>query len=151
MVQEKSQVPSEALQRLAVFVGSWHGTGTFLEGAGPGAGSTLQVHEIYEWLPGGYFLADNSSLNFGVGALEAHRIIGYDEKEKIYVMNAFDSIGFARQYKGTVDGNQWHFSGELERVTLTLSEDDKKLSTFWENSADGKTWQPLCKTEQTKK
>jgi hypothetical protein len=150
-MQEKSQALSQALQKLAVFVGEWQGTGTFLEGAGPGAGSTLQVHETYEWLPGGYFLIDNSSLNFGVGALEAHRVISYDEEANQYIMHAFDSIGFAREYKGNLQGSKWHFNGELERVTITLGADSKKLSTFWENSADGKIWRPLCKTEQTKK
>jgi hypothetical protein len=96
-------------------------------------------------------LIDNSSLNFGVGALEAHRVIGYDEKAGNYVMHAFDSIGFAREYTGTVEGNVWHFKGESERVTLTWSDDNKHLVTLWENSTDGKQWLPLCKTEQTKK
>lgn len=149
-MQEKSSGLQKAFEKLAVLVGTWQGTGTFLEGAGPGAGSSLKAHEAYQWLPGGYFLVDNSSLDFGVGALEAHRVIGYDEQAKAYVMHAFDSIGFAREYKGKVDGDVWHFSGETERVTLTLSDNNKRLETFWENSTDGKQWQSLCKTEQTK-
>jgi Protein of unknown function (DUF1579) len=139
-----------ALQRLAAFAGNWKGTGTFLEGAGPGEGTRLKTDEQYAWLAGGSFLLYDGSLEFGAGKLIAHRVIGYDEADGSYTMHAFDSLGFARAYRGKVAGDIWIFQGEKERATFAFSEGGGVLETFWENSQEGEHWTPLCRTQETK-
>jgi len=149
-MQDKSQELIAALQRLSAFTGTWSGQGTFLEGAGPGAGSRLTTGETYEWLPGGFFLIHRGWLDFGAGRLDALRVLAYDIESKSYTIHAYDSIGFARVYRGGVQGNIWRFVGEQERVAFTLSDDNGHLDTFWETLNAARLWQPLCKTEEAR-
>lgn len=141
-----------ALEKLIPFVGSWNGSGVFLEGAGESAGAQLVVSDTYEWLEGNFFLVDSNVLDYGSGKLKAHRIFGYNETTKMYTINAFDNTGYAREYTGKKDDtaeNSWHFTGEYERVTFSFGEDGNQLNTYWEIMIDGK-WVPLCKTQETK-
>ncbi len=148
--QEATPTLNPALKQLDVFVGKWTGEGQFLEGATGAENAPIVAEETYEWLPGGFFLVYRGCSDFGKGKLEALRVIGYDASSMTYTMHAYDSIGFERVYQGTVNGDVWHFKGEAERVTLTLSDDDKVVSTYWERSNDGEHWIPLCKIRETK-
>lgn len=140
------------LKNLMPFVGRWKGDGIFLEGAGDSAGSQVVVTDTYEWLPGKFFLVDSNVLDYGSGKLQAHRVVGYDVATETHTINAFDNTGFAREYRGgrdVADQNNWHFSGEYERVTFNFSEDGTQLNTYWERMVDGR-WLPLCKTQENR-
>jgi hypothetical protein len=149
----KPQIPTPTLnptlKRLGVFVGKWTGEGQFKEGATGAENAPITTEETYEWLPGGFFLVFRGGLDFG-DKLEALRVIGYDTANKTYTMHAFDSTGFARVYQGNVRDNVWHFKGEAERVTMTLSDNDKVMEIYWERLEDGKQWVPLCEYKETK-
>lgn len=149
-MEKQDKEKASALKKLAVFAGAWSGTGEFLEGAGPGQGARLETGGEYTWLAGGFFLLHDGYLDFGAGGLKAHRVIGYDAAAGKYVMNAFDSLGFAREYRGTVAGDVWTFRGEHERATFTFSQGGDGLETFWENTPEGGAWTPLCRTRETK-
>jgi len=139
-----------ALKPLDVFIGAWAGEGQFKEGATGAENAPITAEEKYEWLPGGFFLIYRGGLDFGSGKLEAIRVIGYDSVAKAYIMRAYDSTGFERVYDGQVNGDVWHFKGEGERVTFTLSDDNQTMAIAWERSEDGEHWIPLCEYKETK-
>lgn len=139
-----------AMEKLKPFLGIWRGEGVFLEGAGKLAQSQLIVTDDYGWLPGERFIVDSNMLDYGSDKLQAHRIIGYDEKTGQYTINAFDNGGFARLYVGgQTKQDEWYFAGEKERVTFTFSDNSAQLNTSWEILIDG-NWMPLCKTKENR-
>ena len=147
--QTQTATHDRALAELDVIVGKWAGAGQNKSSAPQLAGAPVTTEASYEWLPGTFFLVYRGWLDFGQ-KLEALRAIGYDASRQQYAMHAFDSMGFARVYYGSVSGNVWRFAGEYERVEIRVSSDAQSMTTNWERAEDGWNWQPLCEFTETK-
>lgn len=141
--QVTQPVPDIAVSKLDVFTGKWVGEAATM-------GMTAATEQTYEWLPGSFFLSYRGYLDFGVNRLESARILGYDAPLKQYVMYAFDSMGFARIYRGGVKDGIWRFAGEFERVQVVFGSDGNSMTTTWENAEDGWNWKHLCEIRETR-
>ncbi|MBC7827659.1 MAG: DUF1579 family protein [Chitinophagaceae bacterium] len=142
--QAQPPKPSAGHRRLDVFVGKWNGKGENKEGAPVLAGAPVTTKELYEWLSGKFFLIHYGEMHFVDQELNAIRIIGYDELNHQYSMDCFDSTGFYRRYLGTVNEDSWKFTGESERVEITIKDNGNTMIVHWEIKTDGLNWLPLC-------
>ena len=115
--------------------------------------------DTYEVLAGGYFIVHYVDVTVGEQPVRAIEIIGEsDAAGGGYVARSFDSEGNAELMRVTLDADGvFHFAGGPDiaaaaqpsdastarvRSTLTVAEDRRSMSAFWERSEDGINWHP---------
>jgi hypothetical protein len=148
--------PSPEIQRLGALVGRWRSEGHIVgDPAVPITGT-----DIYEWLPGGFFLLHRVDVMIGEQPVQALELIGeYDPATDAFVARAYDNLGNITLMQARVDEQGvWRFSGGGDvapvaqpldaegggavRSTLTISADRSGMRARWERSDDGASWQP---------
>jgi hypothetical protein len=114
--------------------------------------------DIYEVLAGGYFLVHRVDVMVGEQPVRAIEIIGERDRSGGFFARSFDNDGNAELMHLTIDDNGvFHFGGGPEiapaakpadappshvRSTLTVAEDQRSMTAFWERSEDGSSWHP---------
>jgi hypothetical protein len=116
--------------------------------------------DIYEWLPGGFFLVHHVDVVVGDQKVQAIEIIGeYDQGTDSFTGRAYDNLGNVTIMHAKVDDHGvWTFTGGGDiaaaarpssadtsagvRSTLTVSADNGSMTAKWERNDDGATWQP---------
>jgi hypothetical protein len=148
--------PSPELRRLGALVGRWRSEGHIVgEAPVPITGT-----DIYEWLPGGFFLLHHVDVMIGDQRVRALELIGeYDPATDSYTARAYDNLGSVTVMRARVDGQGvWRFTGGGDvasvarpasadaggavRSTLTVRPDRASMTAGWERSDDGASWQP---------
>src|SRR5438874_7669329 len=112
---ESIPVPGAAHKRLDIFIGKWLNEGHTIASADAPAVKIL-TSDIYEWMPGGFFVLHTAYGRIGdidVGGVE---IIGYDAATKTYRTHFFLQPG-PHQFPG-VDRRPWGL--EMARRVHTL-------------------------------
>jgi uncharacterized protein DUF1579 len=148
-------VPSREIQRLGALVGRWRSEG-YIVGEVP---IPITGTDIYEWLPGGFFLVHHVDVVIGGQPVQAIELIEYDPTTDSFIGRAYDNQGNITIMRAKVDEQGvWTFTGggdvaavarpstaaavEAVRSTLTVSPDRTTMTARWERCDDGKTWQP---------
>jgi hypothetical protein len=115
--------------------------------------------DIYELLPGGYFVVHHVDVTVGDHPVRAIEVIGEpDPASGGYLARSFDSDGNAELMRVTVDEDGiFRFAGGPDiapaarpadaakgqvRSTLEVAEDRRSMRALWERSEDGTSWQP---------
>jgi Protein of unknown function (DUF1579) len=116
--------------------------------------------DIYEWLPGGFFLVHDVDVMIGEQPVKALELIGeYDPATDAFLARAYDNLGNITLMCAEVDDQGvWMFTGGGDvapvaqpaaadasgavRSTLTVSSDRSGMTARWERSDDGARWQP---------
>jgi hypothetical protein len=148
--------PGPELQRLDALVGRWRSHGHIIgDPAVPITGT-----DIYEWLPGGFFLVHHVDVVIGQQQVQALELIGeYDPTTDAFTARAYDNQGNVTVMQARVDEHGvWRFSGGGDvaavarpaaaaaggavRSTLMISPDRSGMTARWERSDDGARWQP---------
>lgn len=120
--------PAPELKKLDYFAGTWKTTGELKPGPmGPGGKYTSTDHNAWEF--GHFFLVTHSSMTGVMGNLTEVAYFGYSAPDKAYTYDAFNSMGEAEHFKGTVEGDTWTWTstgkmGEQtmkQRFTLTVA------------------------------
>jgi hypothetical protein len=148
--------PSPTTRRLGALVGRWRSQGHIV-GDPP---VPITGTDIYEWLPGGFFLVHHVDVVVGEQKVQAIEIIGeYDPAMDSFTARAYDNQGNVTIMRAKVDDQGvWTFTGGGDiapaaqpssadtsgavRSTLTVSADKNSMTARWERSDDGATWQP---------
>jgi uncharacterized protein DUF1579 len=148
--------PSPQTQRLGALVGRWRSEGHIV-GEVP---MPITGTDIYEWLPGGFFLVHHVDVVIGKQKVQALELIGeYDPATDSFTGRAYDNHGNITIMRARVDEQGvWTFSGGGDvapvarpssadasgavRSTLTVSPDRSGMTARWERSDDGVSWQP---------
>jgi Protein of unknown function (DUF1579) len=148
--------PSPQTQRLDALVGRWRSEGHIVGDAPVPITGT----DIYEWLPGGFFLVHHVDVKIGQQQVQALEIIGeYDPATDSFTARAYDNLGDVTIMRARVDDQGvWTFTGGGDvapvarpasadasgavRSTLTVSADRSGMTARWERSDDGASWQP---------
>ena len=128
-------------QRLQVFIGKWINEGQTVASADVPAAKIL-VSDVYEWVPGGFFVLHTAYSRIGnvdVGGIE---IIGYDAASKAYRTHFFDSQGNISSHELTVHDGIWKWQGEKTRCTAVFSDQGKTQVAHHERTDDGGNWVP---------
>jgi hypothetical protein len=136
---QHSSEPQSALKVLDVLVGEWE-----IELSHPLIPDTLHGRADFEWLLGGQFLLERSSVehpDFPYGIF----VIGYDEEAGHYKMHYFDSRGITRLYEMSMEGGVWKVWRDdpdfSQRFTGRFSDDGNTITGNWEISEDGTKWE----------
>lgn len=152
--------PGAEVKKLDYFVGTWTTEGSVSQGPW-GAGGKFTTTETTEWLPGNFFIAGHGGFTMpaevgGEGKFTA--ITGYDSAQNVYTRDAFDSHGQHEVSKGTVSGDTWTWTSEMnyggqdikQRMTIkTLSA--ASFNMKFEVSTDGTSWSTFMEGKATKK
>ena len=69
--------------------------------------------------------------------------MGVDDRARDYFARTFENHGFYRNYRVTVDGRVWTWSGDTERARIEFSEDGRTQTIVWEWKPKSE-WLPLC-------
>jgi hypothetical protein len=151
----RAPTPSPQTQRLGALVGRWRSEGHIIDDPPvPIAGT-----DIYEWLPGGFFLVHHVDVVIGDQQVQALELIGpYDPASDAFTARAYDNLGNITIMRARVDEQGvWRFTGGGDvapvaqpgaaaggavRSTLTISPDRSGMTARWERSDDGVSWRP---------
>jgi hypothetical protein len=121
---------------LEILAGHWDTTGTVI-----GEKSPFEAVDIYEWMPGGYFLLHHVEAEMGGAEVRALEVIGADPGGSGYVTWSFDNSGGALTYRAQLDGRKWSIDGEAERFRGEVSPDGRTLEGQWSQKRGGQ-WVP---------
>jgi hypothetical protein len=148
--------PGPETRRLGALVGRWRSEGHIVGDAPVPITGT----DVYEWLPGGFFLVHHVDVVVGDQKVQAIEIIGgYDPASDSFSARAYDNLGNITIMRARVDDQGvWTFTGggdiapvaqpvsadasDVVRSTLTVSPDRSSMTARWERSDDGSVWQP---------
>jgi hypothetical protein len=124
--------------------------------------------DIYEWLPGGFFLGHRDDDVIGDQEVKAIEIIAeYDPATDSFTGRADDNLGNITIMRARVDDNGvWTFTGagdippvarpasadpsEVVRSTLTVGADKSSMTAKWERSDDASVPQPWMQMSFTR-
>lgn len=134
---------SLVLQKLQVFVGTWHTSGRTVEG------KILEATDTYEWLTGGYFLIHKWNACLEKDRVEGIEIIGYEPESGKYSTRSFDSLGNSGRYTAELNGTIWQINGETEQFTGEFNPEKNCLTGRWEvyNGLEWKPWMEITLTK----
>jgi hypothetical protein len=154
--RNSAPAPGPEIQRLGALVGRWRSEGHIV-GDDP---VPISGTDIYEWLPGGFFLVHHVDVVIGEQQVQALELIGpYDPATDTFTARSYDNLGDVMVMQATVDDQGvWRFTGGGDvaavarpaaadasaavRSTLTVSSDRSGMTARWERSDDGASWQP---------
>jgi hypothetical protein len=142
--------PGSELKRLASLVGEW--TTEWLVKDDDGQPLILHGTDIYEWMPGGFFLIHHTYVLMGDYDYGVMQVIGpFDASSKTYATRSFDSKGVESTTQARVsDEGIWTFEGEKQRARLVPSEGGQRMTYYWEQSSDGANWEPWMEMQLTR-
>ena len=132
---------------LSWFIGKWHVRGYNEPISLEGRRVEVIGFQEYAWVPGNFFLSGSWDHRFGDGAHRGLCILGYESAHSLYFAHHYDSLGYVRRYRLSLEGRTWRFVGEWERATLVFSSDGDSYRELWELSQDRKAWRSLCVLE----
>jgi hypothetical protein len=142
---------SPKLQQLDAIVGKWKSEG---ETVATDTEPSIQIRgtDMYEWLPGRFFMIHHVDVNMGEDEVHSIEMIGgNEEKDGALPMRSFDHQGNFSVMHATVDADGvWTFASDSIRAFLTVNEDRHHMKAHWERSEDGSNWQPWMEMRFTK-
>jgi Protein of unknown function (DUF1579) len=107
--------PDPALRKLDRFVGTWQMRGRTLDSAV----DNIVGRTTFEFLPGGYFLLQRGTIDFGGFKLGNHELIGYDPQTDTFPSTVYPSmVGQALPYVWKVDGDELTIETEYIGATF---------------------------------
>jgi hypothetical protein len=137
--QPGSIKPEPKLKPLDILVGIWD-----IEVIHSLFPTTIHGTATFEWLQGGTFLIERSSLDEAAFPASIS-IIGYNDTTGNYTQHYFDSRGVERVYEMSLLDSTlkvWRQDpGFSQRFTGTFSEDSNTITSRWEKAIDGLNWE----------
>jgi hypothetical protein len=136
---------TEAMKKLAPWVGEWKGSGWASTGPGQRNEFTI-VERVQRKLAGSALLVEGRGTKKADGAEvvvhEALAVVSYDDHAKRYRWEAHDLRGQAITVEPKlIDGGlEWGFRNGGVTVRFTIKFDEKRWHEVGEVSADGTTW-----------
>lgn len=137
LIKTPTPGPDQAL--LEPFVGIWNTTGV-IKGADAMPDLPINGTDVYEWLPGGFFLLHRVDVFLGEARAQSIEIIGFDPGLGQYTLHSFDHQGHTALMHATVQNGVWTFKGTTMRFTGQFSADGDTITGIWEQAIDGQHW-----------
>jgi hypothetical protein len=135
--------PGPEHKKLDYFTGNWTCDGESKPGP-MGPGGKMTMTDDSKWMDGGFFVVIHSQYKSPMGIGSGLAFLGYDGDEKKYTYNEFNSDGEAIVSKGTVDGADWTWIGEMKPAGKgRFSEKILSATSYtfkFEMSSDGANW-----------
>jgi len=153
----KAQTPSQTPQpgpevkRLQYYAGTWSTEYEIKMGGGK-----MATTDNSQMTMGGFFLVTHTDGNGFMGELKSLAVMGYDPRSKQYTYDAYNNFGEADHYKGTVQGDTWTWTGEIQSGSQTVSsrfiakEVSPKMYTMKLEMMSGANWVTVMEGKSTK-
>ncbi|HVO80086.1 MAG TPA: DUF1579 family protein [Terriglobales bacterium] len=104
--------PAPEVKNFDFFNGKWTMEGDMKPGP-MGPGGKFGGNETCEWMEGNFFLVcHNTFESQAMGNGKGLAVMGYDSDKKVYVYNAFNSMGESERAEGTLSGDTWTWNSE---------------------------------------
>ncbi len=124
-------------EALGVLIGRWINEGRTV--AAPGAPSVpILTSDVYEWVPGGFFVVHSAYGRIGDSSVGGLEIIGVSEDA--YSSTFYDSFGNVHVSRVEIEGDVMRWLGERTRCTATFTDGGRTQVAHHESSPDGVTW-----------
>lgn len=148
-VQQQPGKPGPEHELLDVFIGRW-----ITEGHTVASEDALSVEilasDVYEWMPGGFFVLHSAYGRVGNTDVGGTEIIGYDAQSNKYHTHFFDSQGNLTTEELRVEGDTWTWKGEKVGCTAKFSDEGKRLLAHHVRLDDYGKWVPSMEVTLTK-
>lgn len=139
-----------ALALLQPFIGLWKTTGKVYSSANTAPGR-INGTDIYEWLPGGFFMIHKVDVLMGTKQSRSLEIIGFDEERQVFTMHSFDDQGNETlMMAARLQNNLWTFEGDNLRFNGGFSRDGMILSGTWEQRDENGKWSLFIRIHLTR-
>jgi Protein of unknown function (DUF1579) len=139
--QGQLPTPDPALQKLDRFVGTWS-----MEGHLVGSDEvSIKGETSFRWLPGGFFLLQEGTLNFLGMEISNHELIGYDAETGTFPSTVFSNIGpQPLPYR-------WEVEGEELKISVSYGPLDATFTGSWSEDGErfGGGWRPNPGADET--
>jgi Protein of unknown function (DUF1579) len=148
--------PGPELKKLDYFAGTWKTEGEMKPGP-MGPGGKMTGNEKNEWMDGGFFLVLHDEFKSAMGNGSEVAYMGYDENDKAYTYDSFNTMGESDHSKGHVDGDTWtwtsdeNMGGQMIKgrfVVKVISATSYKFT--FDMSQDGTNWNTVMEGTATK-
>ena len=156
-VQMEIPKPAPELKRLDYFAGTWTTEGEIKPGP-MGSGGKFRGTNHVTWMDGAFFLVTHSEFNGAMGKGAETSYMGYDNHDRMYTYDSFNTLGEADHAKGDVDGDTWTWQSETRmsaqtiKGRLTIKVLSARAYNFkFEVSHDGTTWATILEGKATKR
>lgn len=120
--------PDAALKRLDRFVGTWR-----MRGRSLGSDEyTITGTTTFDWLDGGFFLAQDMEMDYAGTPIKSHELIGYDAKSKAFASTVFSNMA----------PDPWPYQWDVQGDDITISIKKPPMDATFKGkfSPDGKSW-----------
>jgi hypothetical protein len=124
-------------QALHVLIGRWINEGhTIAAAAVPSV--PILTSDVYEFVPGGFFVVHSAYGKIGETSVGGVEIIGVDGDA--YRSTFYDSFGNVRSSRMEIDGHMIRWLGERTRCTATIADGGTTQVAHHEATTDGINW-----------
>ncbi|AKB77421.1 lipolytic enzyme [Methanosarcina horonobensis HB-1 = JCM 15518] len=106
--------------------------------------------DIYEWLPGGFFLIHRVDVRMGDEEVKSVEVISYDHSSQTYPMHSFDNKGNYDLLQGSVHDNTLIITGKSIRFTGVFSDKGDTITGIWEMLTASSSWLPWMDLKLTR-
>ena len=141
--------PRPEHQLLEVFIGKWINEGHTI-GTDDAPAVSILTSDVYEWMPGGFFVLHTAYGRIGTLDVGGTEILGYDEASQQYRSYFFDSQGHSSIHELTASGDSWKWSGEQTRCTAVFTDHGKTQTAHHERLDEHGNWVPSMDVTLTK-
>jgi hypothetical protein len=126
-------------QEPAVLIGNWINEGATVATADTPTAAIL-TSDVYEWVPGGFFVVHTAFGKIGDTSVGGVSIIGVDGDA--YHDTFYDSFGNVHRSRLEIDGDahRWIGVDNRTRCTVTMTDGGMTQVAHHESSVDGVTW-----------
>ena len=146
---DPSTKPGPEQQLLSIFIGKWINEGQTVGGADSPA-LKIVTSDVYEWMPGGFFVIHTAyGLMGGIGG-GGIEIMGYDAANKKYKTYFFDGQGNITTHDLMIDQNTCMWQGENTRCTAIFTENGTVQTAHHERLDENGKWVPSMEVVLTK-
>src|SRR5947209_2767608 len=109
--QQQAPQPGPEHKRLEVFIGKWINDGYTV--AAPDSPSVkILTSDVYEWMPGGFFVLHTAYGRIGTMDVGGTEILGYDQATGNYFTRFYDNRGNVHESELTMDGDTCTWRGD---------------------------------------
>jgi hypothetical protein len=138
--------PNAEMKKLDMLIGTWMYTGDAIKSVFGPAGK-VTGSDVYEMLPGGFFMQHHWDEQNPLGNAKGVEIWGYDAVKKNFTFNYFNSFGDWGSGTLTINGTAYastssgvSYDGKTNKGRCTGTLTAKTWTIKCDASADGNTW-----------
>jgi hypothetical protein len=130
-------VRDERHHALGVLIGKWINEGRTV-GTEEVASVPILTSDVYEWVPGGFFVLHSAFGKIGDTSVGGVEMIGVDGAA--HSSTFYDSFGNVHTSRLEIEGDVLRWTGDRTRSTVTMTDGGMTQVVHHESSADGVHW-----------